>query len=111
MPNLIIGLDIAKHVFQVHGVGEASQVVFRHRLKRAEVLPFFSEQPAALVGLEACGTVHHWAREIGQLGHEVRLMPPAYVKPYLKRGKSDVVDAEAISRPTMRFVAVKSTEQ
>ncbi len=115
MPNLIIGLDIAKHVFQVHGVGEAGQVVFQRKLKRAEVLPFFSEQPAALVGIEACGTAHHWAREIGQLGHEVRLMPPAYVKPYIKRGKSDVADAEAIaeavSRPTMRFVAVKSAEQ
>ena len=115
MGSLIIGLDIAKHVFEAHGIDDAGQVVFRRRLKRAEVLSFFAEQPASLVGIEACGTAHHWAREISELGHEVRLMPPAYVKPYLKRGKSDVADAEAIAeavaRHTMRFVAVKSTEQ
>ena len=106
-----IGLDLAKSVFQVH----ASMMRRGHRPQdaaRSQVLPFFAKLPPCLVGMEACGTSHHWAREILKLGHEVRLMPPAYVKPYVKRGKTDANDAEAIceavTRPTMRFVAVKS---
>ena len=110
-----VGLDLAKRVFQVHGVDAAGGVVVRKALRRAQVLPFFSKLPPCLVGIEACGTSHHWARELIRLGHEVRLMPPAYVKPYVKRGKTDAADAEAIceavTRPTMRFVAVKSREQ
>jgi transposase len=110
-----IGLDLAKHVFQVHAVDAAGQVVVRKALRRAQVLPFFAKLPPCLIGMEACGTSHHWARELTGLGHEVRLMPPAYVKPYVKRGKTDAADAEAIceavTRPTMRFVPVKSREQ
>ena len=110
-----IGLDLAKNVFQVHGVDAAGTVVVRKALRRAQVLPFFAKLPHCLVGIEACGTSHHWARELTSLGHEVRLMPPAYVKPYVKRGKNDAADAEAIceavTRPTMRFVPIKSREQ
>ncbi|QNT68736.1 IS110 family RNA-guided transposase [Defluviicoccus vanus] len=110
-----IGLDIAKSVFQVHGVDADGQVVLRQRLTRARVLPFFRKQPACRVGIEACATAHHWARELLTLGHDVRLMPPAYVKPYVKRQKNDAADAEAIceavGRPTMRFVPVKTVEQ
>ncbi|GFE76625.1 MULTISPECIES: IS110 family transposase [Sphingomonadaceae] len=110
-----IGLDLAKNVFQVHGVNATGEVVIRKALRRSQMLPFFRKLPPCLVGIEACGTSHHWARELVGLGHEVRLMPPAYVKPYVKRGKNDAVDAEAIceavTRPTMRFVAVKSREQ
>jgi len=110
-----IGLDLAKNVFQVHGVDAAGRVVVRKALRRAEVLRFFEQLPPCLVGMEACGTAHHWARELTKLGHTVRLMPPAYVKAYVKRGKTDAADAEAIAeavtRPTMRFVAVKTTEQ
>jgi transposase len=110
-----VGLDLAKCVFQVHGVDAAGVVVVRKALRRAQVLPFFAKLPPCLVGIEACGTSHHWARELIRLGHEVRLMPPAYVKPYVKRGKTDAADAEAIceavTRPTMRFVPVKSREQ
>ena len=110
-----IGLDIAKSVFQVHGVDEVGEVVVQRRLRRRQVLPFFKRQAPCLVGLEACATAHHWAREIEKLGHEVRLMPPRYVKPYVKRNKNDAADAEAIceavQRPTMRFVPVKSPEQ
>jgi transposase len=110
-----IGLDLAKSVFQVHGVDAAGAVVVRKALRRSQVLPFFSKLPPCLIGIEACGTSHHWARELTKLGHQVRLMPPAYVKPYVKRGKTDASDAEAIceavGRPTMRFVAVKSPEQ
>jgi len=110
-----IGLDLAKRVFQVHGVDVAGGVVVRKALRRAQVLAFFAKLPPCLVGMEACGTSHHWARELIRLGHEVRLMPPAYVKPYVKRGKTDAADAEAIceavTRPTMRFVAVKSRER
>ena len=109
-----IGLDVAKNVFQVHGIDAAGKVVVRKALRRAQLLPFFRKLSPCLVGIEACGTSHHWARELIGLGHEVRLMPPAYVKPYVKRGKNDAVDAEAIceavTRPTMRFVAVKSRE-
>lgn len=110
-----IGLDLAKNVFQVHAVDAAGHVVVRKVLRRAQVLSFFAKLPPCLIGMEACCTSHHWARELIALGHEVRLMPPAYVKPYVKRGKNDAADAEAIceavTRPTMRFVPVKSREQ
>src|ERR1700675_5033882 len=110
-----IGLDLAKNVFQVHGVDASGQVGVRKSLRRSQMLPFFSKLPSCLVGIEACGTSHHWAREIGKLGQEVRLMPPAYVKPYVKRGKTDARDAEAICeagrRPTMRYGATGSPEQ
>lgn len=110
-----IGLDLAKSVFQVHGVDASGAVVVRKAMRRPQVLPFFAKLAPCLVGMEACGTSHHWARELIKLGHDVRLMPPAYVKPYVKRGKTDANDAEAIceavTRPTMRFVAVKSPEQ
>jgi transposase len=115
MNTTTIGLDLAKNVFQVHGVNEADRAVLRKKLRRAEVLSFFGSLPPSLVGIEACGGAHHWARELSKLGHEVRLMPPAYVKPYVKRGKTDAIDAEAIceavTRPTMRFVTPKSEEQ
>lgn len=110
-----IGLDIAKRVFQAHGVNEAGRAMLRRKLTRSEVLDFFRALPPCLVGMEACGTAHHWAREIRALGHEVRLIPASYVKPYVKRGKTDAADAEAIceavGRPSMRFVPVKSAEQ
>lgn len=112
---ITIGVDLAKNVFQVHGVDAEGEVVFRRQLRRGQVLPFLRKQPACLVGMEACATAHHWAREIGALGHEVRLMPPRYVKPYVKRNKNDLADAaaicEAVTRPTMRFVAIKSPDQ
>ena len=107
-----IGLDLAKNVFQLHGVDAAGNVLLRKQLRRGEVLRFFSGLSPCLVGMEACATAHYWARELAKLGHTVRLMPPAYVKPYVKRGKTDAADAEAIAeavtRPTMRFVAVKT---
>jgi transposase len=110
-----VGLDLAKNVFQVHAVSGTGEVVVRRSLRRAQMIPFFSKLPPCLVGIEACGTSHFWARELIGLGHEVRLMPPAYVKPYVKRGKTDAGYAEAIceavSRPTMRFVPIKSVEQ
>jgi len=110
-----VGLDIAKRVFQLHGVDAAGKVVLRRKLQRSEVLAFFKALPPCLVGIEACGTGHHWAREIRELGHEVRLMPPSYVAPYVKRGKTDAADAaaicEAVTRPTMRFVPIKTAEQ
>jgi transposase len=110
-----IGLDIAKSVFQVHGVDAAGEVVVRRRLSRARVIPFFAKLPRCLVGIEACSNSHHWARELIALGHDARLMPAQYVKPYVKRGKNDAADAEAIceavTRPTMRFVTVKTPEQ
>ena len=109
-----IGLDLAKNVFQVHGVDVAGKVLVRKQLRRAEALRFFAALPPCLVGMEACGTAHHWARELTKLGHTVRLTPPAYVKPYVKRGKTDAADAaaiaEAVTRPTMRFVAVKTVD-
>jgi transposase len=111
-----IGLDLAKNIFQVHAVDDDGLVVARRALRRSEVLPFFRKLAGpCLVGVEACATAHYWAREISRLGHEVRLMPPAYVKPYVKRNKNDMADAEAIceavTRPNMRFVAIKSAEQ
>jgi transposase len=110
-----IGLDIAKSVFQVHGVDAAGQVVIRRQLKRRTVLAFFQKLPPCLVGIEACASSHHWSRALQTLGHTVRLMPPAYVKPYVKRQKNDATDAEAIceavTRANMRFVATKTTEQ
>lgn len=110
-----IGLDIAKTVFHAHGADERGRGVFSKRLTRAKLLAFFAAQPRCIVALEACGGAHHWARELRALGHEVRLIPPAYVKPFVKRHKNDAVDAEAIceaaQRPSMRFVAVKSEEQ
>jgi transposase len=110
-----IGLDLAKHVFQVHGVDEAGHVVVKRRLRRAQVIAYFASLPPCLIGMEACATAHFWARELGALGHEVRLMPPQYVKAYVKRGKNDAVDAaavcEAVTRPSMRVVPVKTEEQ
>ena len=110
-----IGLDLAKNVFQVHAVDAAGNVVVRKRLRRGQVLAFFAGIPPCLVGLEACATAHHWARELIALGHEARLMPPNYVKAYVKRNKHDVADAEAICeavrRPSMRFVPLKTAEQ
>jgi transposase len=110
-----IGLDLAKNVFQVHGIDASGGVVLRRQLRRGAVEKFFAQLPPCMVGLEACGSAHHWARVIGRYGHQVRLMPPAYVKPYVKRNKNDGRDAEAIceatSRPTMRFVPVKSVGQ
>ncbi|MDH3644934.1 MAG: IS110 family transposase [Gammaproteobacteria bacterium] len=110
-----IGIDLAKSVFQLHGVDAAGEVVFRRKLRRSAVLDFLRDLPACLIGVEACATAHFWAREIGALGHEVRLIPPAYVKPYVKRQKNDAADAEAIceavTRPNMRFVPIKSAER
>ena len=110
-----IGLDIAKNVFQVHGIDETGEVVIRRQLRRRQVLVFFGRLAPCLIGMEACATSHHWARELAKLGHEVRLMPPRYVKPYVKRNKNDASDAEAIceavTRPTMRFVPIKTPEQ
>lgn len=111
----VVGLDLAKNVFQMHGVASDGRVLFRRQLRRAQMLGFFGRLPSCPVGIEACASAHHWARELAALGHEVRLMPPAYVKAYVKRGKTDAADAEAIAeavtRPTMRFVAVKTRER
>ena len=112
METVTIGMDIAKSVFVVHGVDAAGEVVIRRRLTRRKVLPFFEKLPACLVGIEACAAAHYWGRQLRELGHDVRLMPPSYVKPYVKRQKNDAADAEAIceavTRPTMRFVAIKT---
>ena len=110
-----IGLDIAKSVFQVHGVDADGAVVIRKRISRAKVLEFFATLPSCLVGVEACPSAHHWSRKLQALGHTVRLMPPSYVKAYLKRSKNDANDAaaicEAVTRPSMRFVPTKSEQQ
>jgi len=110
-----IGLDLAKNVFQVHGIDANEKVVVRKQLQRSQVIAFFESLPPCLVGMEACATAHHWARKLRKLGHEVRLMPAKDVKAYVKRNKNDAADAEAICeavrRPTMRFVTVKTVEQ
>src|SRR5690606_9355303 len=110
-----IGLDLAKSVFQAHGVDESGATVLVKKLHRKQMLPFFSKLPPCLIAMEACGTAHYWARTLVAMGHEVCLIPPSYVKAYVKRGKSDALDAEAIceavQRPTMRFVPVKTVEQ
>ena len=110
-----IGLDLAKNVFQVHAVGAAGQVLVRRQVRRGELLKFFEKLSPCLVGMEACGTSHYWTREIAAFGHTVKMMPPIYVKPYVKRSKTDAADAEAIceavTRPTMRFVPVKTIDQ
>jgi transposase len=110
-----IGLDLGKSVFQVHGVDAGGAVVIQRRLTRGKLLGFFAKQPPCLVGMEACAAAHHWGRELQKLGHAVRLMPPNYVKPYVKRQKNDAADAEAIceavTRPNMRFVEIKTCEQ
>jgi transposase len=110
-----IGLDLAKHVFQIHGIDAAEKVVVRRQLRRSQVMAFFEALLPCLIGMEGCATAHYWARELTKLGHEVRLMPAKDVKAYVKRNKNDAADAEAICeavrRPTMRFVQVKSAEQ
>src|SRR5215203_5420364 len=116
MPTITtVGLDIAKSVFQVHGVDAVGQVVIRRQLKRRYVLAFFEKLPPCLIGIEACASSHHWSRELQALGHSVRLMPPAYVKPYVKRQKNDATDADAIcegvARANMRFVPIKTPVQ
>ena len=111
----IIDVDLAKQVFQLHGATVEGEVVFRKKLSRKQVLAFMQAQPGCIVGMEACATAHHWARTLTDLGHEVRLIAPKFVKPYVKNQKNDMADAEAIaeaaSRPTMRFVKVKTPEQ
>ncbi len=108
-------MDTSKHVFQLHGVNAAEEAVLRKKLRRQDLIAFFDKLPPTMVGIEACGGSHHWARLLQSLGHEVRMLPPQYVKPYVKRGKNDAADAEAIceamSRPTMRFVPVKTADQ
>jgi len=114
MQVITIGLDIAKSVFQVHGVDNAGNAVLRRTVRRDQLIPLLRDMQPCLIGMEACATAHHWARELIALGHVVKLMPPAYVKAYVKRNKNDAADAEAIceavTRPTMRFVAVKSAD-
>lgn len=110
-----IGIDLAKNVFQVHGANERGKAVLRKQLKRDQVAAFFANMPPCLIGMEACGSAHHWARKLQELGHTVRLMAPQFVKPYVKSNKNDAADAEAIceavTRPTMRFVPIKNVEQ
>ncbi len=111
MQTSTIGIDLAKNLFQVHGVDDQGKVVIARQLRRKQVMEFFAKLPPCLVGMEACATSHHWARELSRLGHSVRLIPPSYVKAYVKRSKNDAADAaaicEAVTRPSMRFVAVK----
>jgi transposase len=108
-------MDTSKHVFQLHGVNGAEEPVLRKKLRRQDMITFFEKLPPTVIGIEACGGSHHWARLLQSLGHQVRMLPPQFVKPYLKRGKNDAADAEALceamSRPTMRFVPVKTAEQ
>jgi transposase len=115
MTIIRIGLDTSKHVFQIHGVDENEKPALRRQIRRGEVAKFFAKLPPTRIGIEACGASHHWARLLRGLGHEVMLMPPQYIKAYVKRGKNDAIDAEAIceamSRPSMRFVPVKTVEQ
>ena len=115
MTIIRIGLDTSKHVFQIHGVDENEQPGVRRQIRRSEVAKVFAKLAPTRIGLEACGAAHHWARVLRGLGHEVMLIPPQYIKAYVKRGKNDAIDAEAIceamSRPTMRFVPVKTVEQ
>jgi transposase len=110
-----IGMDTSKHIFQLHGVNVAEEPILRKKLRRKEMMEFFEKLPPTVIAIEACGGSHHWARFLQMFGHEVKLLPPQYVKPYVKRGKNDAADAEALceamSRPTMRFVPVKSAEQ
>src|SRR5262249_3307369 len=110
-----IGIDLAKSVFHIHGMDERGKVLLRRQLKRAELLKFFANRPACLIGMEACGSAHYWARQLIELGHAVKLMAPRFVKPYVKSNKNDRNDAEAIceavTRPSMRFVPIKSAEQ
>jgi transposase len=110
-----IGMDTSKHIFQLHGVDAAEQPVLRKQLGRRQMVEFFAKLPPTVIGMEACGASHYWARELGKLGHEVRLIAPQHVKPYVRRNKNDGRDAEALceamSRPTMRFVPVKTAEQ
>ena len=110
-----IGIDIAKNVFQVHGIDDADEVIVRRQLKRSQVLKYFKRLPACLVGIETCATSHYWARELSKPGHDVKLMPPRYVKHYVKRNKNDAADAQAVcqavQRPTMRFVPINGPEQ
>ena len=107
-----VGIDLAKSVFQIHGVDGNGRVLVRRQLRRSQLLAFFEKRPRCLIGMEACAGAHDWGRRLQKMGHDVRLMPPSYVKPYVKRGKTDAADAaaicEAVTRPTMRFVAVKS---
>lgn len=110
-----IGIDLAKNVFQVHGANKHGKAVLRKQLRREQVMAFFANLPACLIGMEACGSAHHWARKLRALGHTVRLIAPQFVKPYVKSNKNDVADAqaicEAVTRPTMRFVPIKNIEQ
>lgn len=109
-----IGIDLAKNVFQIHGVDRSGQIAVRRQLRRSQFLEFFLGRPSCLIGMEACAGAHHWGRELQRLGHDVRLIPPSYVKPYVRRGKTDAADAaaicEAVTRPSMRFVPIKSEE-
>lgn len=110
-----VGIDLAKNVFQVHGVNEHGKTVLKKQLKRDQVAEFFATMAPCLIGTEACGTAHHWARKLGAFGHDVKLMAPQFVKPYVKTNKNDAADAEAIceavARPNMRFVPIKNSEQ
>lgn len=110
----VVGLDLAKHVFQLHCIDAGGRVLVARSLRRAQLLPFFASLAPCRVGLEACGSAHHWGRELIALGHDVKMIPPAYVKPYVKRQKNDAADAaaicEAVTRPSMRFVAVRTID-